>query len=312
MVSSTHVPTSMEIRKNLTALFFLLALLFALLLPTVSASPVGLEKRQGAANSTGTITVPDNDGYQLTVHLIVLGVVLIVTGLIYTFAGYRFFRVTMFLAGFYFFANLAWIILSNVEPTDGYGAFRDTVYLVVSLGIGLIGGLFFVCCYHIGIYFLAAIGGYVLGLWILSWSTGGVIHETWGRIILLVGLIIVCVALVIFFERFVIIVLTSVIGAWTVILGLDMFIHTGFAEEVQQFLNRNHQTETQITWKVQAMLAGVAALAIVGIIVQFKVHPRQERWSRTYARKKPEEQEAEQIIEAPAEPEKRKKWFWIF
>lgn len=235
------------------------------------------------------------DGYQLTAHLVVLGVILIVFGLVFTFVGYRSFAITMFISGFFFFGDIAWILLENIDPSSGYGPYKDTIFLVVSVGTGLVGGLVVVCCYHLGIYLLAAMGGYSLGLWLLSWADQGVVQETWGRVVLLMGLAIIAIVLVIFFERPIIIVLTAIIGSLSFFIGLDVFIHTGFIYTIQQFIDRN-QSAVTLTYRIYAMLAGVAALAIFGAVVQFFVHPKQDKWARTHAWKKKEEEEAEEEV----------------
>lgn len=122
-------------------------------------------------------------------------------------------------AGFWFFGNITYIGMASHGD-------NQTLVLVISIIVGLIGGAFLACCWHIGLYFLAALAGYALALWILAWKNGGVIESNTGRIILFVVLIVVFVLLTFFFERWMVILATSIVGAYLIIFGIDMFAQT--------------------------------------------------------------------------------------
>ncbi|KAG0312554.1 hypothetical protein BGZ97_011084, partial [Linnemannia gamsii] len=111
--------------------------------------------------------------YNLSVQAGIAGAILIVLGLILCFFGIRFFRVCMFLIGFYFFGNISYIGMANGGVTS------QTLLLVISIVVGILGGLL------LGVAVLGALALYSLGLWILGWQAGGVIHSSTGRAILL-------------------------------------------------------------------------------------------------------------------------------
>ncbi|KAG0280416.1 hypothetical protein BGZ95_010231 [Linnemannia exigua] len=111
--------------------------------------------------------------YNLSVQAGIAGAILIITGLILCFFGIRFFRVCMFLIGFYFFGNISYIGMANGGVTS------ETLLLIVSIVVGIFGGLLLVCCSRLGVAVLGALALYSLGLWILGWKSGG--FRMWGR-----------------------------------------------------------------------------------------------------------------------------------
>ncbi|RUP46574.1 hypothetical protein BC936DRAFT_146787 [Jimgerdemannia flammicorona] len=229
------------------------------LMAIVNALPIELIARDAPNPTTGPFNVD--------AHGIVLAILAIISGIYFCFFGYRFFKMTMFLVGFWVFGNITYIGMIN-------GGANQTLTLIISIIVGLLGGAILACCWHIGLYFLAALAGYALALWILGWKSGGLIESSVGRIILIAAFIIVFVLLIIFFERWMVIISTSVIGAYLVILGIDIFVQTGFASNVASFLSPNHSTNSNTTmdWKYYLMLAAFIVLAIIGIFFQSRIH----------------------------------------
>ncbi|KAF9413651.1 hypothetical protein BGZ94_000653, partial [Podila epigama] len=117
--------------------------------------------------------------YNLTVQAGIAGAILIIAGFLLCFFGYRLFHVTMFLIGFYFFGNISYIGLANGGVTS------QTLLLIISIVVGILGGLLLICCSRLGVAVLGALALYSLGLWILGWQSGGVITSRTGRGILL-------------------------------------------------------------------------------------------------------------------------------
>ncbi|CAG8463532.1 10926_t:CDS:2 [Dentiscutata erythropus] len=260
-------------RKS-SPLIILLAFLFSVLFSIVDIVnaqnvPDPSTVAQGAQQDT-----QNSDG-SLTAHGIVVGVILIVTGVIYCFFGKRVYRLTLFLIGFYIGAIAMWIALSNNEPPQGFGGATasPTIILLVSLAAGLILGMLFVCCAEFAIWLLGALAGYLFALFVLSWASNGVIQSKDGRIIFIIvcttiGLLLTCC----FFDT-IIIVATAFIGAYAIILGADMFARTGFSQSVVSFLNGNtnippYETNT----KIYVMLAALVVIFIIGVLFQLRSH----------------------------------------
>ncbi|OZJ06603.1 hypothetical protein BZG36_00439 [Bifiguratus adelaidae] len=241
-----------------------------------------LEKRQEDTKYVDDKAIALDNGYRLTAHGIVLAVIFLIVGLLFVFGGFRHFRLTMFLTGLLVFGTVAWLALQNAEPVSGYGANSPTIFLVASVGVGIVFGLLFMCCWHLGIYLLGAYAGFLLGMWILSWKSGGVIQSGWGRGVLMGVLAAAGFLLSLILERWTIILSTSFVGAYMFILGLDIFFNTGLFYSFDAFLDAHHATSYTVNWRVYVMLVAIIVLAIIGIIIQFIYYRRQELWSRRY------------------------------
>jgi len=227
-----------------------------------SAVPIGSSKESG-----GDVLDDARDGpYNITIQAGIAGAILIVLGFILCFFGYRVYYVTLFIIGFYFLGNLTYVGMANGGVTS------QTLLLVVSIIVGVIGGLLLICCSRLGVAILGALALYALGLWILGWKSGGLITSSAGRTAFLVCLVIVGFIAGLFSPDEVVIVGSAIVGAYSIVIGIDMYAHTGFTNEADSFINSNNTLESHFEnqpWQIYALLGGFLALAILGAIVQF-------------------------------------------
>ncbi|CAM0137294.1 hypothetical protein VKS41_005005 [Umbelopsis sp. WA50703] len=243
-------------------LHFLTALLALILAPLGSwAAPTTVD--EVTSTVTGWI-------HSVDAHTIVLSIFFLLTGLYLCFAGGVHQQTTVFLVGFWVGANVAYIILTNAKP-DGYGSNTATILLVVSIIVGLLFGGLLACCFFLAIYLLGAFAGYMFALWILAWASNGVIQTGWGRAVLIIVCVIVGVILMHFLEKFVFIIASAFIGAFLIMLGIDVYVKAGLLEAVSSLVHGTTSVDAlwEATPKLRGELAGVAILAIVGAIVQF-------------------------------------------
>ncbi|KAG0057376.1 hypothetical protein BGZ83_010835 [Gryganskiella cystojenkinii] len=213
--------------------------------------------------------------YHISVQSGIAGAILIVLGLLLVFFGYRLFHVTMFLIGFYFFGNIAYIGMANGGVTS------QTLLLVISIVVGILGGLLLICCSRLGVAVLGAVALYSLGLWILGWKSGGLITSHTGRAILLGVLAVVGFILGFVREREMVIVGSALVGAYSVIAGIDLFAQTGFIQEADSFINSKSSIDNRadgvtLSWKEYALLAAFIVLALLGMAVQFRSWGRRQ------------------------------------
>ncbi|KAF9107196.1 hypothetical protein BGX29_007097 [Mortierella sp. GBA35] len=254
-----------------------LMMLFAMLLSlfntiTVTfAAPIS-SKAKSDDNDNDNILDDARDGpFNITIQAGIAGAILTLAGFILCFFGYRVFHVTMFLIGFYFFGNLTYIGMANGGITN------STLLLAVAIGVGIIGGLLLVCCSKLGVAALGALAMYALGLWILGWKSGGVITTPTGRIILLVALAVVGFILGLFREREVVMVGSAIVGAYSFVIGVDMFAHTGFKEQADRFINSQNTIEEHFENQsvgAYALLGTFIVMAVLGFLVQLRAFGR--------------------------------------
>ncbi|KAG0343481.1 hypothetical protein BG004_005275 [Podila humilis] len=208
--------------------------------------------------------------YNITVQAGIAGVILILAGFLLCFFGYRLFHVTMFLIGFYFFGNISYIGMANGGVTS------ETLLLVISIVVGILGGLLLICCSRLGVAVLGALALYSLGLWILGWESGGVITSKTGRGVLLAILAVVGFFIGLCRERETVIVGSALVGAYSFVAGVDMFAHTGFVNQADSFINGKNNVEDRVDLNGEqyALLATFVVMALLGMAVQFRAWGR--------------------------------------
>ncbi|KAF9907352.1 hypothetical protein EC991_011001 [Linnemannia zychae] len=260
-MSSTTVST--RVRSTLRCapiyiVFILSTLLNALM---THAAPVSKPDKDG-----GPLDSVRSGPYNLSVQAGIAGAILIILGLILCFFGVRFFRVCMFLIGFYFFGNITYIGMANG------GVNSQTLLLVISIVVGILGGLLLVCCSRLGVAVLGAMALYSLGLWILGWKSGGLIHSTTGRAILLGVLAVVGFILGFIREKETVIIGSAILGAYSFVAGVDFFAHTGFITQTDSFINSKSSLDDRVgtlSGTQYALLGTFIVLSILGMVVQF-------------------------------------------
>ncbi|KAG0267516.1 hypothetical protein BG011_004550 [Mortierella polycephala] len=257
-----------------SATIYLLMVLSTLLNFMTHAAPVSTSLKAPKDDADDFLGSARDGPYNVSVQAGIAGAIFIVFGLVLCFFGARFFRICMFLIGFYFFGNISYIGMSNGGVTN------STLLLVISIVVGILGGLLLVCCSRLGVAVLGALALYSLGLWILGWKSGGLISSTTGRAILLGVLAVVGFIFGFVREHETVIIGSSIIGAYSVIIGIDMYAHTGFVDEANSFINSksniDDRVDRKLTWQEYALLGGFIALAVLGMIVQFRMWGRRK------------------------------------
>lgn len=180
-----------------------------------------------------------NPGVITGVPLVVGSLLTLVIGILFCFFGYRLIKVILGIAGFVLgFGLVGGLVL------------RFTGSALAAILSGLAGGILFavlaVLLYFVGVFILGAYLGAVLGA--LLATVLGIFTPLWVFIVLAAAGGILAVI----FQRFMVILATSFIGAYTIMLGVVYLIPMGPASP----------------W---VLFAGWVALGIAGLFVQYKV-----------------------------------------
>ncbi|KAF9431635.1 hypothetical protein BGZ76_011905 [Entomortierella beljakovae] len=228
-----------------------------------------------APGDTDGVTIKAPGG-SITASGTIVAIVLMAAGFVFAFFGHKFFKITLFIAGFYVMSTLAWIALKNAEPASGFEN-SQWVYLGVTGAAGILGGALFLCFWRLGFAAIGAIAGFYLAIFILSWQTNGVISNGTGRTIFIIACVIIGVVLTFFVERHVVIIGTAIVGSGSFFVGLDNFVHTGFSDAFIKFLSGKSDGFVsadgyQVSGKVYGMLAGTLAMMVVGACFQYYKH----------------------------------------
>jgi hypothetical protein len=199
-----------------------------------------------------------------------------IAGIILLFFGRRTFRGILFFAGFMLGSLIAYIILVNVEPftaegVSQWGDRRDAIYFGVCIASGILIGIMSSCFFRLGLFAVGAFGGFTLSMWILSWSSSSLIPNDAARYVFIAVLALIGGILALFFEHHVIIISTSIGGAYLVIFGIDCFTRLGFAGAVSLMFQGNSAQYVINSGSLYALLVSALVLAIIGMIVQYRI-----------------------------------------
>ncbi|CEP07444.1 hypothetical protein [Parasitella parasitica] len=263
---------------------------------------------KGSGNSSGKKTTCDDKcwstylwhtyGYGISVAQGFTGIVIMLIGLYFLIFGFSSFRGTLAAVGFVFFvfnaALMTWIGLVNNEPLYGY-PHNEIVYICVSVGLGLVGAFMFIFLFGISLYFIGGLAGLFLAVFILSWRENLVIQIAVARICFIVGMGVVFGILLILAESYVVIFCTAFTGGYLLILGLDLFIHTGLINAFLSIFdgNKNHVNVYIMRTPVYVMLAFVIVLTLGSFGWQYywNIISRKKQFGIHIEEKKPEADE---------------------
>ncbi|KAI8916762.1 hypothetical protein DFJ77DRAFT_414378, partial [Powellomyces hirtus] len=196
-------------------------------------------------------------------------IILIITGILFVFSGHHMFKLVLFIGGFYAGGLCSYIVLSAIENRGhSFGDSRDLLFFVITLVVGLAIGTLFVCIWKLGLVAVGAMLGFTIAMLVLSLATNGLISQGTGRTIFIIVLTVVGGIAVLFLERPILVVGTSVAGAFAIMWGVDVFTKAGLVEATRQFLAGNG-TYQPTTW-VYVELGGIVLIALVGILVQWR------------------------------------------
>ncbi|KAJ3275409.1 hypothetical protein HDV01_000701 [Terramyces sp. JEL0728] len=234
-----------------------------MILQVLGAPMMGILKRDGSADPSSQ----SSSGQEITI-----GVIAIVGGLFLLFSGFKLFRAALYLAGFVFFANLAYYLMVKFEPSGGYSN-RDTWLLVVPIIAGIVGGFIAQAVWRFGLSLIGFCAGGALAILILSLKDGGLIPSEAGQIIFIVAVGIICAVVIHWIEVPAIIIGTAIIGAYCFMYGVDVFAKKGFKEAIQTFLFGNNKYQTSdftANSNVYIMVVATVVIAAIGAYSQYR------------------------------------------
>lgn len=243
--------------RSFVGILSLIITLYSVFLTTAAATPLlQLVKRDESTSPTTSYiraTTPAGS---------IFAVVLMVTGLAFTFFGRRLLKLAMFMAGFYVGAVIAFVACNAITPQPA-----EWIYFVSACIAGVLIGSFVMAIYKLGLVLIGSLFGFTFAMYILSLKSGGLISsETW-RIVFIVLMTVLGGVAIFFLEKIVIILATAFNGSYLVFSGIDYFAKTGFNQALEAFITTKNTYV--LTDAVAGMLGGVGALFVIGVLYQF-------------------------------------------
>ncbi|KAG0350032.1 hypothetical protein BG005_010425 [Podila minutissima] len=219
----------------------------------------------------------------LTWQRVISGGVLLAVGLVLGLFGFRYLQFSLLLTGFIGGGIAAFAILTNTEPSTLWSN-RILIYVSVCVAAGLLIGLLMLALGKFATWVLGGAGGLALGVYILSWKDGGLIHNTAGRIGLMAGAAALGMLLSCFLGSLTVIFATVLIGGYMFTLGLDMFLRTGFLENYKHLFKTGSQVPYTLNGGIYGMLGVLSFMFLLGYLVQIPLYFHHKRKVRAAAR----------------------------
>ncbi|KAF9899888.1 hypothetical protein EC991_008214 [Linnemannia zychae] len=213
---------------------------------------------------------------------VISGGVLMGFGVLLCLYGFRYLRFSLLLTGFIGGGIAAFAILTNTEP-DGLWSNRILIYVAVCIAAGLLIGLLMLGLNKYATWILGGAGGLALGVYILSWRAGGLIHNTVGRIALMAGAAALGMFLSTFLGKLTTIFATVLIGGYMFTLGLDMFLRTGFLENYKHLFRTGNNVPYQMYSGIYGMLGVLSLTFLLGYLFQIPLYFLHKRRQRRHA-----------------------------
>ena len=187
--------------------------------------------------------------------------------------GYRLIKLNLFLIGFVIGGLLTYFVIlafiGNFTPS-----WKIYVTIIITVIVAMISGLITICIYYIGMFLAGAAVGF-LGSWFILSAIDIAFFQTHIYIPLLIALAIgiACGILTLIFQKWLVIVGTSIIGAFFIMLSLDYYLELGQMIYFL-FLFAVHRSALVLCWYSWVLLALFPILAVVGFILQALVTGR--------------------------------------
>ncbi|XP_046845021.1 transmembrane protein 198-like [Xenia sp. Carnegie-2017] len=238
----------------------------AMWLPEIVTSP--------STSSPSPTDQCEQHGHYVTQLLVISGVAIVV-GLTICLAGYKLFKLILFLTGFFvgFFATYVVCTIYLKDEIHGNAAkYKDQIYLANSFAVGMITGLLTLCSYYLGLFVLGATLGWFLGMALVpvfSSETNFLSKNLWLPYSINVGCAVLFGLLIICLQKTIIILSTAFLGSLLFTNGIDYLAEKG--RIINFTVNILHGKNYQLpncwyTWLISSLLP---LLFIIGVIIQY-------------------------------------------
>eukprot|EP00906_Rhabdomonas_costata_P035778 RCo050256 len=242
---------------------------------TVITNPI-----DGLKNSTDEV-ISQIEALWGTVSTKVGVALLIIVGVVLLILGYRLFRVTFFLAAFFFAGSICYFFLHKYCYTS-----LDIKYqIIIAASVGLVAGLIALFMLQVGFFVAGCLLGFFLATLAFSvvvpiqgtkFALLTLLSEPWQYYVILfcssvfTGLL----ALTDRMQKFVLITGTSLAGSFCVMCFIDFYAQTGFSSAIVNILVSIPQMKHiyfEISGWAWGLFAGCIVLALLGIYIQYRL-----------------------------------------
>lgn len=188
-------------------------------------------------------------------------------------SGYRLMKVNLFLVGFAIGGLLTYFVLlafmGNFTPS-----WKIYVTVAVTVLVAIVAGLLTICIYYIGMFLAGGSVGFLATWFILSVIDVPFFQtHIYVPILIAIAVGIVCGIVTLIFQKWLVIVGTSIIGGFFIMWSLDYYLELG-QMIYYLFLFAVHRSALRLCWYSWCLLGLFPILALAGFILQVCVTGR--------------------------------------
>lgn len=216
---------------------------------------------------------------------IVIHVVGLLLGLLECFYGYRLFKITLFLVGFGVVGVIVFVIAYNKLPNTigsmnisdvSNPGMREFVSAGIAVACGIVGGLFTIFLFFLGIFLLGSVFGVLVFVFfvLLVHQANYFVDHTSILYAFICGCGVIGGILAIKFQRFLIILSTSCVGAFNVMSAVDYFAEQGRAMAILKSSFQSRTLQPASCWYTYMTIVIWPVLAVLGFLSQYKCTSR--------------------------------------
>lgn len=219
-------------------------------------------------NTTGNHTIIPSVHFNDTDRLII-SIVAIVIGIALSFLGRRLFKATLFITGLIAVSGATYYIMQFIALHQESIHYTKVEIVAIPLAVGFVGGCVVLGLVKIGFFLAGAAAGAVISFIVFSLAGAHFgEHAFVIRIVILCALCVICGAIVVYHETKLIILITSLGGAYLTFVGIDHFVKSGYVQAIHSLVINDQNIIPHVHGKLLGMLGGTLALAVFGFIVQ--------------------------------------------
>lgn len=183
-------------------------------------------------------------------------------------------KINLFLIGFLVGGSIVYLLLLGLDDKFGGGEWKIYLYIAVSCAVGAICGIITICVYYIGLFLAGGSVGFLLTWLLLALINIPYLQQhMYIPLLVAVAVGILCGIVTLIFQKWLVIVGTSVVGGFLMAWAIDYYLELG-RMVYYLFLFAEHRGSLALCWFSWTVLVLFVVVSIIGMIVQGAVTGR--------------------------------------
>ena len=177
-----------------------------------------------------------------------------------------------------------YLLLLALDDKFGGGEWKIYVYIAVACVVGAICGIVTICIYYVGLFLAGGSVGFLLSWFLLALINIEYFQQhLYIPLLIAIGVGILCGIVTLIFQKWLVIVGTSVVGGFLISWSIDYYLELG-RMIYYLFLFAEHRGSLSMCWFSWIILVIFVLVSIVGFIVQAAVTGRKYNHKEDFKR----------------------------